>query len=108
MIYQNANDIFETLSKSKQRTEVGNVMRLAIEYARMRVDHLVAPPDKQQAISEERSKTHNALIKACDVLAAAMEAAHEDVLWRETLGQDRKDIGDFACYVHCRLGIEAR
>lgn len=31
----------------------------------------------------------------------------EDITWRKTLGDDRKIIGDFACYVHCILGIQA-
>ena len=30
MTYHNASEIFDTLSESKQRKEVGNVMRLTI------------------------------------------------------------------------------
>lgn len=108
MTYDNANDLFDTLSESTQRPQVGEVMQLAILYARARVDHLIAAPETQNELAAKRSAVHNALIAACDALAAAMAAAHEDTLWRETLGTDRKDIGDFACFVHCRLGIEAR
>ena len=83
-------------------------MRLAIEYARLRVDHLIAAEEKRSQIGKERSAIHNALIAACDTLAKGMEDAHEDARWRETLGQDRKEIGDFACHVHGILGIAVR
>ena len=108
MTYERASKIFETLTESKQRQQLGTMTQLAIEYARLRVDHLIAAPDKQSQLGHHRSKIHNALIAACDALAQAMEAAHEDTLWREAIGQDRKDVGDFACYVHCIMGIESR
>ena len=108
MTYQRASDIFETLTETKQRQQMGEMTQLAIEYARLRVDHLIAAPDKQTQLGHQRSKVHNALITACDALAQAMEANHEDTLWREAIGQDRRDVGDFACYVHCKLGIESR
>ena len=108
MTYQVAKDIFDTLSESRQREKVGIVMRLAIEYARLRVDHLIAAADRQPPIGHKRSQTHNALITAVNELAEAMESAYEDTVWRKLMGQDRKNIGDFACYVHCILGVEAR
>ena len=108
MTYYTSNDVIETIQESKQRPQAIAVIQLAIEYARLRVDHLTAPPEKQATVSAHRSRVHNALIRACDELAEAMEVAHEDARWRETLGNDRKDIGDFACFVHCILGIAAR
>ena len=97
----NANDIFKTLSESKQRKEVGLVMQLTIQYARLRVDHLIAAPTDKLHSAAERSQGHSALMAAINTLAEAMESAHEETLWRQTLGQDRKDIGDFACFIHC-------
>jgi hypothetical protein len=37
-----------------------------------------------------------------------MKASGETNTWRELLGYDRKDIGDFACFIHCILGLSAR
>ncbi len=37
-----------------------------------------------------------------------MAKAGEDVAWRTVLGEDRKNIGDFACYLHCILGLRSR
>jgi len=28
--------------------------------------------------------------------------------WESVLEQDRKEIGDLACYIHCELGIQSR
>ncbi|MFZ1641935.1 MAG: hypothetical protein WAV07_11025 [Candidatus Contendobacter sp.] len=31
----------------------------------------------------------------------------ETIGWRALLGDDRKNIGDFACYLHCLLGVKS-
>jgi hypothetical protein len=31
-----------------------------------------------------------------------------DTTWRKQLGNDRQEIGDWACHVHAHLGIQAR
>ena len=37
-----------------------------------------------------------------------MAKVGEDIEWRREVGDDRKTIGDFACLLHCVLGIQAR
>ncbi len=37
-----------------------------------------------------------------------MIKSNEDANWRMELGNDRKEIGDFACYVQCFLGLTSR
>jgi len=37
-----------------------------------------------------------------------MVKENKDTSWRVELGEDRKVIGDFACFLHCILGIETR
>lgn len=54
-------------------------------------------------MDQRRRLAHNTFIDACN-----MGAEGEDNSWRADLGDDRKIIGDFACFVHCFLGIEAR
>ena len=56
----------------------------------------------------ERTRAHNALIDCCNILSRNMRTAGEDNSWRVALGDDRKAIGDFACLLHCLLGISAR
>ena len=37
-----------------------------------------------------------------------MARVGEDNAWRESLGEERKNIGDFACYVHCFVSLAGR
>ncbi len=51
---------------------------------------------------------HNTLIDNCNILSRNMAKKSGDVSWREVLGDDRREIGDFACYLHCILGLSAK
>jgi hypothetical protein len=92
-----------TLTDLKQ-----DLIDAAVRYARLRVDWLLADPEKQASIGSDRAACHNALISTCDILGRNMARNGEDASWRETLGADRQRIGDFACFLHCRLAISAR
>jgi len=63
-------------------------------------------------LSEDSGNTktvsHDAFIDSCNILSRNMAKAGEDNSWREVLGDNRKEIGDFACYLSCILGIKAR
>jgi len=53
-------------------------------------------------------RRHDTLIDACNILWRAMAKSEKAMNWRQTMGDDREDIGDFACQLHCILGIRAR
>ncbi|MBI5836344.1 MAG: hypothetical protein HZB25_03780 [Candidatus Eisenbacteria bacterium] len=83
-------------------------LRLAVDYAHIRAEWALSARDVRAARNDGRTKVHNALIEATDALARAMGKAGEDDSWRAEVGHDRRDIGDFACQVHCLLGIMSR
>ena len=56
----------------------------------------------------QRRAAHNAFIDACNAMSRAMHTAGFSNEWRAELTMDRKEIGDFACYMHCILGVRAR
>jgi hypothetical protein len=85
-----------------------NLILSAVRYARSRTDWRLANPDDRRAMDPARTAAHNALIDAANILCRAMIKSGEDATWRKELGQDRKEIGDWACHVHAHLGIEAR
>lgn len=80
----------------------------AVRYARLRTDWELVDAGGRAEIDEPRRLAHNAFIDACNILARAMRQQGLDATWREQLGDDRRDIGDFACFVHCFLGLAAR
>jgi hypothetical protein len=102
----------ERLHRGLQHTRHVDLLReleaAAVRYARLRVDWLLCEPAQRSDLAATRTRAHDAFIACCDILARAMAEAGEDSSWRRRLGTDRKDIGDFACYLHAVLGIAAR
>jgi hypothetical protein len=84
------------------------LLRRAIDYARLRTDWNLLTVDERRQRNAARTAAHNALIDACNILSRAMAQAGKNISWRERLGEDRKGIGDFACYAHAIMGIAAR
>ncbi len=84
------------------------VSRAAVRYAHIRAQWRFWPLEERQERDAERTRAHDALISCVNALARAMTGAGMSVGWRERLGTDRKEIGDFACHLTCILGLEAR
>lgn len=80
----------------------------AVTYAHLRARWQLSTPEERLALHGERTMAHDAFIESCGVMARAMAAEQEDTAWRDELGDDRKEIGDFACYLHLILGLVAR
>jgi hypothetical protein len=108
MIYHEAVEIFSALNISRHDELKKSLIHAAVRYARIRVDWHEASPQARNDMDIARTCAHEFFIDTCNILSRGMAAAGEDIGWREKLGGDRKEIGDFACYLHCILGIEAR
>lgn len=108
MAYHEAAEIFSALNVSRHDELKEALIHAAVRYARIRVDWREASPQARKEMDVTRTCAHEFLIDACNILSRSMSAMGEDIGWREKLGSDREEIGDFACYLHCILGIEAR
>jgi hypothetical protein len=84
------------------------LFRKAADYARIRAEWQISLPAERAAMNDIRTKAHDAFIEACDVMGRSMENENEDTSWRGDLGYERKEIGDFACYINLILGLAAR
>ena len=85
-----------------------DLIQRAIRYSRIRVDWSVSSRDIRDRMGGGRSAAHDAFIDACNILSRQMKAQRLDISWRAELGDDRLEIGDFACYIHCIQGLRAR
>jgi len=105
MDYETAKTVYKQIIDTKQSAEYTELIATAVTYARTRVDYLLANAEKRRWLGSDRTAVHNVFILACNNLAQAMGEHGEDVSWRSALGQDRKVIGDFACYtaLDCRV-----
>lgn len=77
-------------------------------YANVRAGWLIL--SKEQKMNEDKGRTlkHDSVINRVNILARYLESIGKDVSWREELGDSRKTIGDFACYVALLYGVSAR
>lgn len=80
----------------------------AIRYAHIRAEWVLLSVSDRADRNQSRTAAHNAFISYCDALERFMGKEGWDTEWRAKQGNDRKVIGDFACYVHAFLGISAR
>jgi hypothetical protein len=108
MTQHEAENILQQLKSSSHFSLADSLVRSAIRYARLRVDwYLLSAPERINT-DKERTIAHNAFISACDILSRNMIKSNEDASWRKRIGDDRKDIGDFACWIHLIYGLKAR
>ena len=109
-----ASNVYEVITREKYErdadfTELRNqLLEHAVNYARIRVDWKLKDLGERKRMDELRTSMHNVFIHSCNILSRYMEKKNMDSSWREKLTEDRKTIGDFACYIHCILGLKAR
>jgi hypothetical protein len=108
MTHQSAEKLYALLSTTQQVELKRDLDSAAVAYAHWRAQWAMAAPDGRRDMDAARSASHNVLIDSCNVLARAMTQAGEDSSWRNQLGNDRKVIGDFGCYVAYALAVSAR
>jgi len=107
------NNAIESLEKCDLKDEdyielKNELYVVAVKYAQLRVEWFLSNEKKRLEIDIERTRTHDALISACDSLSRYMAKRGANSSWRKIIGTDRREIGDFACYLHYWLGIKAR
>jgi hypothetical protein len=91
-----------------------DLLECATRYAELRAQWALTPLGNERGeLDRERSLAHDVFIGSCNAMSRTMVSQGLDVTWRKRLGdQDtiggRKNIGDFACFVHCLLGLAAR
>lgn len=107
MNHETATEIFDAIRTGEVELKNGLIL-CAVRYARIRTDWHLAVPDERRVLDSARTAAHNALIDAANILSRAMLKAGEDATWRGMLGDDRQEIGDWACHVHAHFGILAR
>ena len=107
MEYGTAANIYKQISETEQKRILNDLVSSAVEYARIRTDWYLSDKERRIELNERRTAAHNTLIDSCNILSREMARNGENISWREILGEERVDIGDFACYLHCIMGIKA-
>jgi len=107
MDFETAHRLYRHIGVTKFVELKKELFTFAVRYARLRTDWQLTDIEERKGMDSHRTATHDALIDACNVLSRNMAKAGEDASWRAAMN-DRKEVGDFACYIHCLLGLAAR
>jgi len=108
MDIERATTAFEAIRASRHESLRQDLIRAAVNYAHYRAEWFLADPEQRRDMDQARTAAHNAFIDACNILSRQMAKSGEPTGWRDALGTDRKEIGDFACYIAMFVGLAAR
>jgi hypothetical protein len=97
---------YQDIKKSVNSVLRDDFFELCSEYARIRARWVLMERDMRLEIDQTRRATHNALISSANALARSMRALGENAQWRDNLGNNRRQIGDFACFIACCLALD--
>ena len=114
---EQASEIYRTiiesldLDENDDREILQAYLMAAAKYANIRASWNLLSREEKMDTDANRTACHNKVILHLNILARYLASKGKDVSWRDELGDDnlhRKKIGDFACYVACLEGLNAR
>ena len=85
-----------------------NFLKKAADYTYIRNNWELMSREEKMDADARRTSNHDAFITSVNILARIAEKEGVDNSWREMLGDARKRIGDFACFVSYITGISNR
>ena len=107
-IYQ---DLVESVGKCKLEDKMdfwNEFLQAALNYTTIRCKWETMSNAEEMEADRGRSLTHDGFITSVNILSRIAEQEGVDNSWREMLGDERKRIGDFACFVTYITGISNR
>ena len=114
---EQASEIYRTiiesldLDENDDREIMQDYLMAAAKYANVRACWNNLSREEKMDTDANRTACHNKVILHLNILARYLASKGKDVSWRDELGDDslhRKKMGDFACYVACIEGLNAR
>ncbi|MDR3666079.1 MAG: hypothetical protein P4L35_04460 [Ignavibacteriaceae bacterium] len=107
MNYEKAIHLLSEIESSKLYDLKKAFYSAAINYAKIRMDYYEHNSERT-SLEQQRTLSHNVFIDECNILSRTMINNNENALWRKELGSNRKEIGDFACFVALLKSFETR
>ena len=104
---ETAHNIYQVVFRTNQSDLKEDLIKSAIRYSHIRAQWSISNRKKRIEMDSERTRAHNAFIDNCNILSRNMIKNDEDNSWRTKLGEGRKTIGDFACFIHLFKSMEA-
>ena len=112
LTHSEAQDIYKTMKEnlvSRDEDIFGlyrDMIKRAVRYANIRAEWNLLPAEERREKDSSRTSAHDAFIASVNIVARTEGEVGKE--WRERLSDDRKRIGDFACFIALFEGIQAR
>ena len=112
--FSEAGQIYTSLLNSSNQLdkefqeEWTTFVQVCVEYTSARGKWLTLSREEKQSFDEARTIIHNKVIYQLKLLKGLAHEQCNDISWFETFNDDRKRIGDFACYVAYIYAVNAR
>jgi len=106
--YQTAYQAFVVIQNSQLADMRKSLYKAAVNYASKRTEWYFLTQEERVEQDGSRSIIHNRFIDSCNQFSRQQSAIAEDNRWRALLGNDRKIIGDWACFLCCFIAIGNR
>lgn len=103
-IYEVMSAISEKDQTAKELFEVA--IKKACQYAKIRIDWNFMNTSEKSVNDKGRSIKHNSFIDSLNIMSRYCVSIGIDNQWRTELGEERRYIGDYACYIAYRVGVE--
>ncbi|MDY2776597.1 MAG: hypothetical protein SOV02_08915 [Streptococcus infantarius] len=105
--YQTLLDALQ--SHDEEGTEYWNeFISASVDYAKTRGEWLLLSREEKQAKDEARTVKHNKVIYTLKIFIAYSQQKGFAIDWFETIKDNRKQIGDLACYIAYVYAVNAR
>jgi hypothetical protein len=105
---ETARRVLDAMANTQLTSLRNDLYKAAVRYAGIRTTWFLADSSGRAEIDASRRMAHDAFIDSCNILSRQMREHGEKNDWRGLVGEVRGEIGDFACFVHCLLGLSAR
>ncbi len=101
------------LNINKSKTEdimdfVKDMVDKANKYTSIRCKWEFMTNEERMEEDSMRTALHNSFITSINIVSRILASEGLDISWREKLGDDRKILGDFACFMSYMIGITNR
>ena len=107
-IYTQMCDGLKKCSVPDKNNFASACLEKACRYSQIRMKWEFMTLEERSESDSGRTVTHNAFIDSLNILSRVISSDNIDVSWKEKLGDSRKRIGDFACFMAYMTGVGNR
>lgn len=112
--FEESEEIYERIlaeinfKNSDAKELYDDLINHVLQYAGIRSKWLTFTREERMDKDQGRTMKHNLVISSFNVLSRYLEKIGKDISWHSQLGNERKRIGDFACYIAFIYGLNGR